>query len=73
MAFQDTFEHEARNESEQTRVNLMFDVWHPELTPFERDFWERWTVQYGVLEARAGIVSNPERHRGQLDNIDWWK
>jgi hypothetical protein len=73
LAFQDTFEHEARNESEQTRVNLMFDVWHPELTPFERDFLERWAVLCGVLEAQAGIVSSPAKHRGQLDNLDWWK
>lgn len=73
LAFQDAFEHEARNESGRTRVNLMFDVWHPDLTPFERDFLERWTVQCGVLEAQAGIISSPERHRGQLDSIDWWK
>ena len=35
-AFDDTIEHEAWNESDQTRVILMFDVWRPELSAEER-------------------------------------
>ena len=34
--FDDTIEHEAWNDSEQTRVILLFDVWRPELTQEER-------------------------------------
>jgi aspartyl/asparaginyl beta-hydroxylase (cupin superfamily) len=34
--FDDTIEHEAVNESDKLRVILMFDVWHPSLTPPER-------------------------------------
>jgi aspartyl/asparaginyl beta-hydroxylase (cupin superfamily) len=34
--FDDTIEHEAWNNSEQLRVILMFDVWHPQLSPAER-------------------------------------
>lgn len=34
--FDDTIEHEARNGSDKLRVILMFDVWHPHLTPPER-------------------------------------
>jgi len=34
--FDDTIEHEARNESDKLRVVLIFDVWHPHLTPPER-------------------------------------
>jgi aspartyl/asparaginyl beta-hydroxylase (cupin superfamily) len=34
--FDDTIEHEARNGSDKLRVVLIFDVWHPHLTPPER-------------------------------------
>lgn len=35
--FDDTIEHEAWNNSNQTRVILLFDVWRPELSAQERD------------------------------------
>lgn len=34
--FDDTINHEAWNNSEQLRVILIFDIWHPHLTPPER-------------------------------------
>ena len=34
--FDDTIEHEAWNDSEQLRVVLIFDIWHPDLNPEER-------------------------------------
>jgi aspartyl/asparaginyl beta-hydroxylase (cupin superfamily) len=34
--FDDTIEHEAWNESDRLRVVLIFDIWHPDLTPPER-------------------------------------
>jgi aspartyl/asparaginyl beta-hydroxylase (cupin superfamily) len=34
--FDDTIEHEAWNDSEQLRVVLIFDVWHPQLSAAER-------------------------------------
>ncbi len=34
--FDDTIEHEARNDSDLVRVVLIFDIWHPHLTPAER-------------------------------------
>ncbi len=36
VAFDDTITHEAWNRSDQLRVVLIFDVWHPMLTPLER-------------------------------------
>ncbi len=36
FVFDDTIEHEAWNLSDKLRVVLIFDVWHPELTPPER-------------------------------------
>lgn len=35
-AFDDTIEHEAINDSEETRVILLFDIWRPELNDEER-------------------------------------
>jgi aspartyl/asparaginyl beta-hydroxylase (cupin superfamily) len=35
-AFDDTIEHEAINQSDRTRVVLIFDIWRPELSPEER-------------------------------------
>lgn len=35
--FDDTIQHEAWNDSEQLRVVLIFDIWHPHLSPAERD------------------------------------
>ncbi len=34
--FDDTIEHEAWNMSDKLRVVLIFDIWHPHLTPAER-------------------------------------
>ena len=34
--FDDTIEHEARNNSEDDRVVLIFDVWRPELSKQEK-------------------------------------
>lgn len=36
MIFDDSFEHEVWNRSNGTRVLLLVDVWHPEVTPAER-------------------------------------
>ena len=35
--FDDTIEHEAWNESDKLRVVLIFDIWHPHLSPAERE------------------------------------
>ncbi len=37
LVFDDTIEHTARNDSDQLRVVLIFDVWNPLLTPEERE------------------------------------
>jgi aspartyl/asparaginyl beta-hydroxylase (cupin superfamily) len=37
LVFDDTLEHEARNDSDELRVVLIFDVWNPFLTPEERE------------------------------------
>ena len=37
LIFDDTIEHEARNDSDELRVVLIFDLWNPLLTPAERE------------------------------------
>ena len=36
MIFDDSIEHEAKNESSETRIILLFDIWRPELDEAER-------------------------------------
>lgn len=36
FVFDDSIEHEAANESDQLRVVMIFDTWHPDLSPAER-------------------------------------
>lgn len=37
FVFDDTIEHEAKNPSDELRVVFIFDVWHPDLSPPERE------------------------------------
>ena len=37
FVFDDTIEHEALNPTDELRVVLIFDVWHPDLSEIERD------------------------------------
>jgi aspartyl/asparaginyl beta-hydroxylase (cupin superfamily) len=38
--FDDSFNHEAWYDGNQTRINLILDIWHPELTNAEVKFFE---------------------------------
>jgi aspartyl/asparaginyl beta-hydroxylase (cupin superfamily) len=63
IVFDDSFEHEAWNPSDQSRIVLMFDVLHPNLTNEEQDF-----VRAMQDQARAGVYG------GNLPNTpagDW--
>jgi len=37
LVFDDSIEHEAKNDSDLTRIVLLFDIWRPELTAAERE------------------------------------
>lgn len=37
FVFDDTIEHEAMNPTDELRVVFIFDVWHPDLSPVERE------------------------------------
>ncbi|HEY4366441.1 MAG TPA: aspartyl/asparaginyl beta-hydroxylase domain-containing protein [Steroidobacteraceae bacterium] len=49
--FDDTIEHEAWNDSGQTRVILLFDVWRPELTEEERALV---VALFSAIDAHSG-------------------
>jgi Tfp pilus assembly protein PilF len=51
--FDDTIEHEARNDSDELRVILMFDIWRPDLSLHERELLTRLA---GALDAFSGSV-----------------
>ncbi len=50
VVFDDSFEHEAWNRSDRTRVILLMDTWHPELAPAERVALGRFIETIGDLE-----------------------
>jgi aspartyl/asparaginyl beta-hydroxylase (cupin superfamily) len=53
--FDDTIEHEAWNDSDQTRVILLFEIWRPELSQEERQLV---TSLFGAIDARSGGKSD---------------
>ncbi len=54
--FDDTIEHEAWNDSDKLRVVLIFDIWHPHLTPAEREMITAMTTGLkAFLGASAGF------------------
>ena len=57
--FDDTIEHEARNDSDKLRVILMFDIWHPHLTPPERALITALWAGLNAFEAASGPGTTP--------------
>lgn len=51
--FDDTIEHEAWNEGDETRVVLIFDIWHPDLTEAERQAYARIMAALDQCEGTA--------------------
>ena len=55
--FDDTIEHEAWNDSEQLRVVLIFDIWHPQLSQAERAMITAMTAGInGFTQAAGGFA-----------------
>ncbi len=51
--FDDTIEHEARNDSDKLRVVLIFDIWHPHLTAPEREMITAMTAGLNAFTGTA--------------------
>lgn len=55
LVFDDSFVHEAINRSAQTRVVLIFDLWHPGLPAPTRDALAATIAAYGAFNASLGL------------------
>lgn len=54
IVFDDTFEHEAWNRSNQTRVVLIFDIWNPYLTETEKQAMRMVVEEIGHFNQQHG-------------------
>lgn len=52
--FDDTIEHEAWNESDQLRVVLIFDIWHPQLSVGEREMIAAMSAGLNAFHGEGG-------------------
>jgi aspartate beta-hydroxylase len=57
ITFDDTFEHEAWNRSEQTRVVLIIDNWNPHLSAVERNAVADLIEAIGDFNRECGIAA----------------
>jgi len=55
FTFDDTFEHEAWNRGDSTRVVMLLDVWNPHLTAVEREAVTALVEGIGDFNAEAGL------------------
>lgn len=67
LIFDDSIEHEARNDSDELRVVLIFDVWNPLLSVAERDMVR--ALSAATLEFE-GQAPTPTRPQGAPDETD---
>lgn len=51
--FDDTFEHEAWNDSDELRAVLILDIWNPYLTEMEREMVQRVTADVGEFYGKG--------------------
>jgi aspartate beta-hydroxylase len=55
VVFDDTYEHEAWNRSDRTRVVLILDTWHPDLTGPEREALTALVGVIGDFNQKVGV------------------
>ena len=79
MVFDDSFEHEAWHKGDATRIVLVFDVWHPDLSDKEVQFLSflqrsrmraEMTAERMVREERAKAVAEAKAKGGVLPKED---
>ncbi|TAN07572.1 MAG: tetratricopeptide repeat protein [Rhodanobacteraceae bacterium] len=59
ISFDDTYLHESWNDSTKVRANLMFDVWHPDLSAAEREAMALLVGGIGDFNKAAGVGAPP--------------
>lgn len=78
--FDDSFDHEAWHDGDETRLILIVDFWHPDLTPVEIKLLN--TLQNARFRAEAAIsemdpdkdnfYSIIESAKDLIQDNDWW-
>ena len=78
--FDDSFEHEAWHDGSKTRVILIVDFWHPDLTNDEIKFLD--LLQKAKMKYERNLVdmsgdednfySVIDRARSLISDNDWW-
>jgi aspartate beta-hydroxylase len=63
IVFDDTYEHEVWNRTEEDRIVLLVDLWHPDLTDLERDALE--AINWLGISRANGIVATWQRNDAQ--------
>ena len=60
LVFDDSFEHEAWNRSDEIRIVLILEVWHPDLAEFEKEALRRTITGLSVFDERySKLVGRP--------------
>lgn len=59
LVFDDSFEHEAWNRSDEKRAVLIFEVWHPDLSEPEKRYLEAALAAYDNLNAKLDRINQP--------------
>jgi len=76
LAFHDSYEHETWNESEQTRIVLIVDIWHPQLTAIERRAilacFRKREIRSALMKSRTPAQFQPtfERRFAEAERTD---
>ncbi|WP_100642064.1 aspartyl/asparaginyl beta-hydroxylase domain-containing protein [Alteromonas facilis] len=61
MVFDDSFEHSAKNGGEEMRSVLIFDVWHPDLSEYEKNFIEVFVTQHNQWSESFGKLAGLDK------------
>lgn len=65
IVFDDTFEHEVWNRTNQERLVLLVDLWHPDLTEIERDALD--AINWLSMQKATGMIGTWQRNDSQRD------
>ena len=58
MIFDDSFLHSAKNESDEVRIVLIFDIWHPDLSLLEKEGLAKFMTKFDVWNNGVGKLAN---------------
>jgi aspartate beta-hydroxylase len=83
VVFDDSFNHESWHDGDKTRVNLIFDFWHPDLSDKEVKFFKmlqqarlkngrKYLEMLGKDVESENYFEVIEKSKEILKDSDWW-